>query len=120
MVFVPFTGIDNHKKCVTFGAGLLSKEDGVSYEWLLRAFLKAFRKQPQLVLSDQDPALKKAIDKVFPLAHHRLCMWHITKKLPNKVYIKRILFLLYVMILQLFSHILIESIASTLKLYSSS
>nr|KAJ0201697.1 hypothetical protein LSAT_V11C600331200 [Lactuca sativa] len=52
MVFVPFTGIDNHKKCVTFGAGLLSKEDGVSYEWLLRAFLKAFRKQPQLVLSD--------------------------------------------------------------------
>ncbi|CAI9304075.1 unnamed protein product [Lactuca saligna] len=85
MVFVPFTGIDNHKKCVTFGAGLLSKEDGVSYEWLLRAFLKAFRKQPQLVLSDQDPALKKAIDKVFPLAHHRLCMWHITKKLPNKI-----------------------------------
>ncbi|CAI9304073.1 unnamed protein product [Lactuca saligna] len=85
MVFVPFTGIDNHKKCVTFGAGLLSKEDGVSYEWLLRAFLKAFRKQPQLVLSDQDPALKKAIDKVFPLAHHRLCMWYITKKLPNKI-----------------------------------
>ncbi|XP_052625884.1 protein FAR1-RELATED SEQUENCE 6-like [Lactuca sativa] len=72
------------KKCVTFGAGLLSKEDGVSYEWLLRAFLKAFRKQPQLVLSDQDPALKKAIDKVFSLAHHRLCMWYITKKLPNK------------------------------------
>ncbi|XP_023745084.1 protein FAR1-RELATED SEQUENCE 3-like [Lactuca sativa] len=66
MVFVPFTGIDNHKKCVTFGAGLLSKEDGVSYEWLLTAFLKAFRKQPQLVLSDQDPALKKAIDKLEP------------------------------------------------------
>nr|KAJ0187130.1 hypothetical protein LSAT_V11C900472830 [Lactuca sativa] len=95
MVFVPFTGIDNHKKCVTFGAGLLSKEDGVSYEWLLRAFMKAFRKQPQLVLSDQDPALKKAIDKVFPLAHHRLCMWHITKKLPNKECIKRILFLFF-------------------------
>nr|KAJ0209323.1 hypothetical protein LSAT_V11C400182840 [Lactuca sativa] len=85
MVFVPFSGIDNHKKCVTFGAGLLSKEDGVSYEWLLRDFLKAFRKQPQLVISDQDPALKKAIDKVFPFAHHRLCMCHITKKLPNKV-----------------------------------
>nr|KAJ0193040.1 hypothetical protein LSAT_V11C800442960 [Lactuca sativa] len=60
MVFVPFTSIDNHKKCVTF------------------AFLKAFRKQPQLVISDQDPALKKAIDNVFSLAHHRLCMWHIT------------------------------------------
>nr|KAJ0221090.1 hypothetical protein LSAT_V11C200083550 [Lactuca sativa] len=64
MVFVPFTSIDNHKKCVTFGAGLLSKEDEVSYEWLLRAFFKAFRKQPQLVISDQDSALKKAIDTV--------------------------------------------------------
>ncbi|CAI9300121.1 unnamed protein product [Lactuca saligna] len=84
MVFVPFTGIDNHKKCVTFGAGLLSKEDGVSYEWLLRDFLRAFRKQPQLVKSDQDPTLKKAINTVFPSAHHRLCMWHITKKFPNK------------------------------------
>nr|KAJ0211123.1 hypothetical protein LSAT_V11C400172780 [Lactuca sativa] len=49
MVFVPFTGIDNHKKCVTFGAGLLSKEYGFSYERLLRAFLKAFRKQPKLL-----------------------------------------------------------------------
>nr|KAJ0186487.1 hypothetical protein LSAT_V11C900455540 [Lactuca sativa] len=85
IVFVPFTGIDNPKKCVTFGVGLLSKEDGVSYEWLIRAFLKAFRKQPQLVISDQDPALKKVIDNVFMLAHHRLCMWHITKKLPNKI-----------------------------------
>ena len=95
MVFVPFTDIDNHKQCVTFGAGLLSQDDGVSYEWLLRAFLKAFRKQHQLVLSDQDPALKKAIHKVFPLAHHRLCMWHITKKLPNKVCIKKLLFLFF-------------------------
>ncbi|XP_023769753.1 protein FAR1-RELATED SEQUENCE 5-like [Lactuca sativa] len=85
MVFVPFTDIDNHKKCVTFGAGLLSQDDGVSYEWLLKAFLKAFRKQPKLVISKQDPALKKAIDNVFPLAHHRLCIWHITKKLPNKI-----------------------------------
>ncbi|XP_031131769.1 protein FAR1-RELATED SEQUENCE 12-like [Ipomoea triloba] len=34
-VFVPFTGIDNHKKCVTFGAGLISREDRPSYAWLL-------------------------------------------------------------------------------------
>ncbi|KAL7607238.1 hypothetical protein Lser_V15G16856 [Lactuca serriola] len=99
MVFVPFSGIDNHKKCVTFGAGLLSKEDGVSYEWLLRDFLKAFRKQPQLVISDQDPALKKAIDKVFPFAHHRLwilcrhifCVFKFygIEQIPKKYILKR-------------------------------
>ncbi|CAI9299003.1 unnamed protein product [Lactuca saligna] len=61
MVFVSFTGIDNHKKCVTFGVGLLSREDGSSYSWLLRAFLKAFKNQPTLVLIDQDPDLNKVI-----------------------------------------------------------
>ncbi|CAI9263758.1 unnamed protein product [Lactuca saligna] len=85
MVFVPFTGIDNHKRCVTFGAGLLSREDTDSYIWLLKSFLKAFGKQPLLVLSDQDPPMKKAIETVFPQSIHRLCMWHITSKLPLKV-----------------------------------
>ncbi|KAL7583496.1 hypothetical protein Lser_V15G42934 [Lactuca serriola] len=77
--------IDNHKRCVTFGAGLLSTEDTDSYIWLLKSFPKAFGKQPLLVLSDQDPAMKKAIETVFPESIHRLCMWHITSKLPLKV-----------------------------------
>ncbi|CAI9286824.1 unnamed protein product [Lactuca saligna] len=85
MVLVPFTGIDNHKKCVTFGVGLLSREDGSSYSWLLRAFLKTFKKQPTLVLTYQDLALNKAVNEVFPMSAHRFCMWHITKKLPNKI-----------------------------------
>nr|GMD86949.1 protein FAR1-RELATED SEQUENCE 5-like [Ipomoea batatas] len=38
LVFVPFTGIDNHKKCVIFRAGLISNEDMTSYIWLLDAF----------------------------------------------------------------------------------
>ncbi|CAI9300105.1 unnamed protein product [Lactuca saligna] len=71
MVFVPFTGIDNHKKCVTFGARLLSREDGSSYSWLLTTFLKAFKKQPTLVLTDQDPSLIKVVNQVFAMSTHR-------------------------------------------------
>ncbi|CAI9277696.1 unnamed protein product [Lactuca saligna] len=85
MVFVPFTGIDNHKRCVTFGVGLLSREDTDSYIWSLKSFLKAFGKQPLLVLSDQYLAMQEAIETVFPQSIHRLCMWHITSKLPLKV-----------------------------------
>ncbi|CAI9275722.1 unnamed protein product [Lactuca saligna] len=85
MVFVPFTGIDNHKRCVTFGAGLLCREDTNSYIWLLRSFLKCFGKAPIMVVTDQDPAMKKAIEIVFPYTKHRFCMWHITSKLPLKV-----------------------------------
>ncbi|GJW18643.1 zinc finger, SWIM-type containing protein [Tanacetum coccineum] len=40
MVFVPFTGIDNHRKCVTVGSGLLLREDTEAYTWLLRHFLR--------------------------------------------------------------------------------
>lgn len=85
MVFVPFTGIDNHKRCVTFGAGLLCREDTNSYIWLLRSFLKCFGKAPIMVVTDQDPAMKKAIEIVLPHTKHRFCMWHITSKLPLKV-----------------------------------
>ncbi|XP_052624911.1 protein FAR1-RELATED SEQUENCE 5-like [Lactuca sativa] len=85
MVFVPFTGIDNHKRCVTFGARLLTREDTDSYKWLLKCFLKAFGSPPKIIMSDQDPTIKKAVDELLPLSSHRLCMWHITTKLPKKL-----------------------------------
>ena len=87
MVFVPFTGIDNHNHSVTFGAGLLSDETISSYKWLLRAFQKAFIADPHVVVTDQDPSMKQAIADVFPNARHRLCMWHIMQKLTTKVYL---------------------------------
>lgn len=85
MVFVPFTGIDNHRKSITFGVGLLSSETTDSYVWLLNSFLKAFGKQPSVVVTDEDAAMKIAIERVFTMSRHRLCMWHISQKLPSKV-----------------------------------
>ncbi|KAI3825568.1 hypothetical protein L1987_07059 [Smallanthus sonchifolius] len=85
MIFVPFTGVDHHKRCVTFGAGLLYNETVESYKWLLECFLKAHKKQPKLVLTDQDASMKQAVAIVFHESIHRLCMWHIMKKLPSKI-----------------------------------
>nr|KAJ0204999.1 hypothetical protein LSAT_V11C500236190 [Lactuca sativa] len=79
MVFIPFTGIDNHKNV---------KEDYDSYSWLVKAFLKTFTKPPTLMLSDQDPTLSKAIKEFIPTTQHKLCMWHITKNLPKKISIE--------------------------------
>ncbi|GKC30619.1 FAR1-related sequence 5-like protein, partial [Tanacetum coccineum] len=70
MVFVPFTAIDNHRKCVTVVAGLLKNETAKSYSWLLKAFMKAFGK---------DGAMRNAIEAEFGGSKHRLCMWHITQ-----------------------------------------
>ncbi|XP_076908549.1 protein FAR1-RELATED SEQUENCE 5-like [Bidens hawaiensis] len=85
MIFVPFTGVDHHKKCVTFGAGLIYDETIESYKWLLDKFLKTHKKQPKLVLTDQDVAVKQVVRVVFDQSIHRLCMWHIVKKIPLKV-----------------------------------
>ncbi|CAH9112161.1 unnamed protein product [Cuscuta epithymum] len=85
MVFAPFTGVDNHNKCVTFAVGLLSKEDVESYAWLFRCFLNAMGREPKCIITDQDPAMKIAIPQVFTTTCHRFCMWHIMSKLSAKV-----------------------------------
>ena len=85
MVLVPFTGIDNHNRCVTFGAALLASESAKKYTWLLKRFKKVFGSAPKVVVTDQDPAMKLAIAKIFPDTRHRLCMWHIMSKLTTKV-----------------------------------
>src|SRR3954470_9713972 len=85
LVFGPFTGVDNHKKCVTFAAGLLSKEDIEHYVWLFEAFLEAIGRELVVVIIDQCPSMLQAIPKVFCNAKHRLCMCHIHKKFPMMV-----------------------------------
>ncbi|GJR35656.1 protein FAR1-related sequence 5 [Tanacetum coccineum] len=74
-----------NKKCVTVAAGLLKNETTKSYIWLLKAFIKAFGKAPSIVVTDQDGAMRNAIEAEFGGSKHRLCMWHITQKLPAKV-----------------------------------
>nr|KAJ0197075.1 hypothetical protein LSAT_V11C700386120 [Lactuca sativa] len=78
------TAIDHHKKSVTVGSGLLSNESIESYSWLLKEFLKTHGKEPTLVLTDQDAAIKQAVENVFRNSKHRLCMWHIMKKLKKR------------------------------------
>nr|GEX06248.1 protein FAR1-related sequence 5-like [Tanacetum cinerariifolium] len=75
MVFVPFTVIDNHRKYVTVVAGLLKNETTKSYIWLLKEFIKAFGKAPSIVVTDQDGAMRNAIEAEFAGSKHRLCIW---------------------------------------------
>nr|GEU54485.1 protein FAR1-related sequence 5 [Tanacetum cinerariifolium] len=62
MVFIPFTAIDNHRKCVTVVTGLLKNETTKSYIWLLKSFIKAFEISPSIVVTDQDRAMRNAIE----------------------------------------------------------
>lgn len=85
MVFAPFTGMDNHQKCVTFASGLLMKEDVESYSWLFDCFKRAMGHDPKLIVTDQDPSMKISIESMFPNTRHRFCMWHITSKFTERI-----------------------------------
>ncbi|XP_074271543.1 protein FAR-RED IMPAIRED RESPONSE 1-like [Silene latifolia] len=84
--FTPFTGVDNHKKSVTFDAALVDHENDGSFIWVFKKCLDCMgNKEPQCILTDQDPAFKLGVRSVFKKARHRYCMWHIMKKLTDKV-----------------------------------
>ncbi|GJX88839.1 FAR1-related sequence 5-like protein [Tanacetum coccineum] len=89
MVFVPFTAIDNHRRSVTIGSGLLKKETAEAYGWLLRAFKKAFVRPPNIVVTDQDGAMRLAVAAEFPDLRNRLHVGkkkkHIMQKIPAKL-----------------------------------
>ncbi|XP_074315185.1 protein FAR1-RELATED SEQUENCE 5-like [Silene latifolia] len=86
MKFAPLTRIDNHKKSITFGCALLDHEDDDSFIWAFQQFLKAMGgKEPNYIISDQDAGIINAVQAVFKKARHRFCMWHIMKKVTDKV-----------------------------------
>jgi hypothetical protein len=86
MIFAPFTGVNHHKQSIFLGAALISNEKAESYIWVFETFLKAMGgKKPSLIITDEAASIKMAIDKVLPSTMHRLCMWHIMRKVPEKV-----------------------------------
>ncbi|KAK1357157.1 hypothetical protein POM88_050413 [Heracleum sosnowskyi] len=86
MVFVPFIGVDNHWKSITFAVCLLNREDITNFTWACEMFLKVFQRPPRCLITDQCPAMKVVIAETFPdSVVHRYCMWHIMQKFPAKV-----------------------------------
>ncbi|GJU22600.1 FAR1-related sequence 5-like protein [Tanacetum coccineum] len=74
MVIVPFTAIDNHRRSVTVSSGNLKEETTQAYGWLLRAFRKAFVRVPNIVMNDQDGAMRLAVAAEFSESKHKICM----------------------------------------------
>ncbi|XP_074291020.1 protein FAR1-RELATED SEQUENCE 5-like [Silene latifolia] len=86
MVFTPFIGVNHHRKLVFYAACLLSHEDELSFKGAFQHFLTAMgQKEPQFLITDQCPGIKKAFPSVFKQARHPYCMWHITQKITDKV-----------------------------------
>ncbi|XP_074266345.1 protein FAR-RED IMPAIRED RESPONSE 1-like [Silene latifolia] len=86
MTFTPFTGIDHHKRSITFACALIEHENDESFMWVFDQFLAAMGgKEPNYIITDEDPGIINAVPAKFKTAKHRFCMWHIMKKITDKV-----------------------------------
>ncbi|XP_070677871.1 protein FAR1-RELATED SEQUENCE 5-like [Malus domestica] len=67
MIFAPFVGVNHHNQTIVFGCGFLSDEKTESFIWLFEQWLKAMPSgPPQLIITDQDQAISKAIAQWVP------------------------------------------------------
>ncbi|KAL4304060.1 hypothetical protein GQ457_10G006960 [Hibiscus cannabinus] len=67
-----------------FECAFLLDEVATSFVWLFKSFLESIRNQaPKTIMTDQDHAISKAIEEVFPNSCLRLCLWHISKNVPS-------------------------------------
>ncbi|KAH9659227.1 protein FAR1-RELATED SEQUENCE [Citrus sinensis] len=86
MPFAPFVGVNHHGHSILFGCGLISHEDIETFTWLFRTWLSCMSNSAPIgIITDQDRVMKVAIQNVFPNTRHRWCLWHIMKKIPEKL-----------------------------------
>ncbi|XP_058217567.1 protein FAR1-RELATED SEQUENCE 5-like [Rhododendron vialii] len=86
MPFAPFVGVNHHGQSILFGCGLVSREDTTSFVWLFETWLSCMHGSfPNAIITDQCRAMQNAISEVFPNARHRWCLWHIMKKIRDKL-----------------------------------
>ncbi|CAH9089712.1 unnamed protein product [Cuscuta epithymum] len=86
MPFAPFVGVNHHGQSLLMGCGLVSNEDTQTFVWLFKAWLECMDGiAPMGIITDQDRAMQNAIAIVFPNSNHRWCLWHIMKKVPEKL-----------------------------------
>lgn len=65
---------------------MLVNEKAESFEWLFETFLKAMGGHKLVVIiTNQDPDMKIAMKKVFTSVSPKFCIWHILKKLSEKL-----------------------------------
>ncbi|XP_074293204.1 protein FAR1-RELATED SEQUENCE 5-like [Silene latifolia] len=58
IIFTPFTGVDHHKRSVTFACSLLDHENKDSFTWCFKKFLDCMgQKEPLCIVTDQDAGI---------------------------------------------------------------
>ncbi|XP_021727712.1 protein FAR-RED IMPAIRED RESPONSE 1-like isoform X2 [Chenopodium quinoa] len=84
--FCNFVGVNHHGKTILLGCALVSRETAETFEWVFSSWLRCMGdKAPIGILTDQDPAMRKALKAVMKGTTHRWCIWQILNKFSQKL-----------------------------------
>ncbi|CAM0906862.1 unnamed protein product [Alopecurus aequalis] len=76
--FVPFVGLNRHRRPVVLGCGVVTDQSSDSLVWLLRAYmLSTGQESPKSVITDGSDAVVHAVKAVLPQSNHRICSWQV-------------------------------------------
>ncbi|XP_031377508.1 protein FAR-RED IMPAIRED RESPONSE 1 isoform X1 [Punica granatum] len=83
---VLFVGVNHHSQSMLLGCALVADESRATFVWLLKTWLMAMGgKSPKVILTDQERALKAAVEEALPSAHHCYPLWDILEKVPENL-----------------------------------
>ncbi|XP_020206020.1 protein FAR-RED IMPAIRED RESPONSE 1 [Cajanus cajan] len=84
--FAPFVGVNHHSQPILLGCALVADETKPTFVWLMKTWLRAMGGQaPKVIITDQDKALKTAVEEVFPNVRHCFSLWHILERIPENL-----------------------------------
>ncbi|KAG6716930.1 hypothetical protein I3842_04G073100 [Carya illinoinensis] len=84
--FAPFVGVNHHSQSMLLGCALVADETKSTFVWLMKTWLRAMGGQaPKVMITDQDRALKAAIEEVFPNTRHCFSLWHVLERIPESL-----------------------------------
>ncbi|XP_021734046.1 protein FAR-RED IMPAIRED RESPONSE 1-like [Chenopodium quinoa] len=84
--FANFVGVNHHGQSILLGCALVSHETTETYFWVFEQWLSCMGNiAPGAILIDQAAAMRKPIAQLMPSTRHRWCIWHIMRKIPEKL-----------------------------------
>ncbi|XP_021747121.1 protein FAR-RED IMPAIRED RESPONSE 1-like [Chenopodium quinoa] len=84
--FVNFVGVNHHGQSILLGSALVSHEDCDTYRWVFQQWLHCMNNTPpKAILTDQAASMRKPLEEVMPTSRHRWCIWHIMRKISEKL-----------------------------------
>ncbi|XP_057731128.1 protein FAR1-RELATED SEQUENCE 4-like [Arachis stenosperma] len=83
---VLFIGVNHHIQPTLLGCALIADETVYTFAWLLQTWFIAMEERaPQVILTDQNDAIKAAVAAVLPGTRHYYCLWQILEKIPKQL-----------------------------------